>query len=156
LSYAATSDAVHLTAPSAEGASAARCMALALERAGLCPEQVSYINAHGTSTPAGDAAETVAIKQVFGEYAARLPISSTKSMTGHMLAGAGAFEAVVCVQALREGMIPPTINQQTPDPACDLDYEPNIARRSPVEITLSNSFGFGGHNTTLVTRRFDG
>ncbi len=156
LSYAATSDAVHLTAPSVEGASAARCMALALERAGLRPEQVGYINAHGTSTPAGDAAETLAVKQVFGDYAPRLPVSSTKSMTGHMLAGAGAFEAVACVQALREGVIPPTINQQTPDSACDLDYVPNIARRAPVEVTLSNSFGFGGHNTTLVMRRFEG
>ena len=154
LAYAATSDAVHITAPEAEGASAAHCMALALQRANLAPEQVSYINAHGTSTPAGDAAETAAIKQVFGAHAYQIPVSSTKSMTGHLLGGAGALEAVACVQALREGILPPTINQEAPDPACDLDYVPNQARRASVSVTLSNSFGFGGHNTTLVFRKF--
>ena len=154
LAYAATSDAVHITAPEAEGASAAHCMALALQRANLAPEQVSYINAHGTSTPAGDAAETAAIKQVFGDYAYQIPVSSTKSMTGHLLGGAGALEAVACVQALQQGLLPPTINQASPDPACDLDYVPNQARRADVSVALSNSFGFGGHNTTLVFRKF--
>lgn len=154
LSYAATSDAVHLTAPSAEGAGAARCMRLGLERASLQPEQVSYINAHGTSTPTGDPAEAAAIRQVFGAYTNHLPVSSTKSMTGHMLGGAGAFEAVVCAQALLHGVIPPTINQVTPDPACNLDVVPNRARPAALEVALSNSFGFGGHNTSLVFRRY--
>ncbi len=154
LSYAATSDAVHLTAPSAEGAGAARCMRLSLERAGLQPEQVGYINAHGTSTPTGDPAEVAAIRQVFGAYTDHLPVSSTKSMTGHMLGGAGAFEAAVCVQALLHGLIPPTINQVTPDPACSLDVVPNQARPAALEAVLSNSFGFGGHNTSLVFRRY--
>lgn len=154
LSYAATSDATHLTAPDLEGAGAARCMALALKRAGIQSEQVGYINAHGTSTPSGDPAETRAIKQVFGEHAYRVPVSSTKSMTGHLLGGAGAFETVVCVQALRTGMVPPTINQHTPDSECDLDYVPNQARAAEVEIALTNSFGFGGHNVTLVLKKF--
>ena len=153
IAYASTSDAVHMTAPEAEGLGAARCMTLALQRAGLTAQDVSYINAHGTSTPAGDAAETAAIKQVFGEWAYRIPVSSTKSMTGHLLGGAGALEAVVCVQALRHGVIPPTINLHTPDPACDLDYVPNQARQSPLTTALSNSFGFGGHNTTLALRK---
>ncbi len=152
LSYASTSDAVHLTAPDMEGMGAARCMSLALQRAGLAPEQVSYINAHGTSTPSGDRSETRAIKQVFGEYARRIPISSTKSMTGHLLGGAGALEAVICALAMQHGLLPPTINLQNPDPACDLDYVPNQARRQEVQTAMSNSFGFGGHNTTLVLR----
>ncbi len=154
LSYAATSDATHLTAPDMEGAGAARCMALALKRAGIGPEQVGYINAHGTSTPSGDPAETRAIKQVFGEHAYRVPVSSTKSMTGHLLGCAGVFETVVCVQVLRTGVVPPTINQHTPDPECDLDYVPNRARAAEVEIALTNSFGFGGHNVTLVLKKF--
>lgn len=155
LAYASTSDAIHATAPDAEGLGAARCMQLALQRAGISPEQVSYINAHGTSTPTGDPAETNAIKHVFGDYAYRLPISSTKSMTGHLLGGAGALEAVICTQALQTGMLPPTINQVTRDPQCDLDYIPNQARRAAAEIALTNSFGFGGHNTTLIFKRYE-
>jgi 3-oxoacyl-[acyl-carrier-protein] synthase II len=154
LAYASTSDAVHLTAPSMEGAGVARCMAQALQRAGLAPEQVSYINAHGTGTPAGDPVETAAIHQVFGKQAARLPVSSTKSMTGHLLGGAGALEAAICTLALRHDLIPPTINLHTPDPSCDLDYVPNHARPAALEIALSNSFGFGGHNASLVFRKY--
>ncbi len=152
VSYASTSDAVHLAAPEAGGGGSARCMALALERAGLEPGQISYINAHGTSTPAGDLAETQAIKQIFGEAAYKLPISSTKSMTGHLLGGAGALEAVICILALQNGLIPPTINQTRSDPECDLDYVPNQARVADLEAVLSNSFGFGGHNTTLILK----
>jgi 3-oxoacyl-[acyl-carrier-protein] synthase II len=148
--YAATSDAIHVTAPDAEGAGAARCMMLAMQRAGVDPAEMSYINAHGTATPAGDPAETQAIKSTLGEYAYRVPVSSTKSMTGHLLGGAGSLEAVICIQALRSGMIPPTINLETPDPACDLDYVPHRARPADLEVALSNSFGFGGHNTTLL------
>lgn len=154
VSYAATSDAAHLTAPDAEGAGAAHCMKLALGRAGIHPSQVSYVNAHGTSTPSGDPAETQAIKTALGEHAYQIPVSSTKSMTGHMLGGAGAFEAAVCVQVLRTGLIPPTINLCTPDPACDLDYVPVHARLAEVEIALTNSFGFGGHNVSLVIKKY--
>ena len=153
-SHASTSDAIHLAAPDAEGAGAAHCMNLALQRAGIAPSEVSYINAHGTSTPVGDPAETQAIKHALGEHAYRVPISSTKSMTGHLIGGAGALEAVICIQVLREGILPPTINLQTPDPACDLDYVPNQARRAVVDVTLSNSIGFGGHNSSLVFRAF--
>jgi beta-ketoacyl-acyl-carrier-protein synthase II len=156
LGYAATSDAAHITSPDAEGAGASQCMKLALTRCGLCPEDVSYINAHGTSTPLGDAAETQAIKTVFGERAYDIPVSSTKSMTGHALGGAGSLEAAICIQALRTGIIPPTINQQTSDPACDLDYVPNHARSADLQVAISNSLGFGGHNTTLVLRKFVG
>ncbi|MFZ6029657.1 MAG: beta-ketoacyl-ACP synthase II [Chloroflexota bacterium] len=156
LGYAATSDAVHVAAPDAEGVGAAQCMHLALARAGLRPEEVSYINAHGTSTPLGDAAETQAIKAVFGAAAYGLPISSTKSMTGHALGGAGSLEAAICVQVLRTGVVPPTINQQQADPACDLDYVPNRARHADVQVVLSNSLGFGGHNTTLVLKKWVG
>ncbi len=156
LSYAATSDAAHIAAPNAEGAGAARCIALALQRAGISPADISYINAHGTGTPSGDPAETQAIKQALGDHARRVPISSTKSMTGHLLGGAGALEAAICVQALRTGIIPPTINLHRPDPACDLDYVPNQARRAILDVALSNSFGFGGHNTILVFRAFHG
>jgi 3-oxoacyl-[acyl-carrier-protein] synthase II len=155
IGYAATSDAIHVAAPDAEGAGASRCMALAIERAGIAPGDVSYINAHGTSTLLGDPAETQAIKQALGEHAYRVPVSSTKSMTGHLIGGAGALEAVVCVQALRTGIVPPTINLETPDPACDLDYVPGQARWADLDVTLSNSFGFGGHNTTLVFRAGD-
>jgi 3-oxoacyl-[acyl-carrier-protein] synthase II len=152
--YAATSDAVHVTAPDAEGAGASTCMMLAMRRAGVGPADVSYINTHGTSTPLGDPAETEAIKRALGEYAYRVPASSTKSMTGHLSGGAGALEAVICVQALRTGIIPPTINLQTPDPACDLDYVPHQARPADLAVILSNSFGFGGHNATLVFRAY--
>jgi 3-oxoacyl-[acyl-carrier-protein] synthase II len=154
LSYAATSDAIHATAPDPKGIGAARCMSLAMQRAGVTPEQVSAINAHGTSTPLGDPAETEAIKWALGEYAYRVPISATKSMTGHLSGGAGSLEVVICVQTLRENIIPPTINLTTPDPTCDLDYVPNQARQVDVEIILTNSFGFGGHNTTLVLGAF--
>ncbi len=151
--YAATSDAIHLAAPDAEGAGAAICMSLALQRAGVSPQELSYINAHGTSTPLGDPAETRAIKEALGDEARRVPVSSTKSMTGHMIGGAGSFEAAVCVQALRTGVIPPTINLTTPDPACDLDYVPGKARAVEMIAALSNSFGFGGHNASLVLRK---
>jgi 3-oxoacyl-[acyl-carrier-protein] synthase II len=154
LSYAATSDAIHVTAPDAEGLGAARCMTLAMERAGLQPEDVSYINTHGTSTPAGDPAETQAIKEALGDHAYRVPVSSTKSMTGHLLGGAGSLEAAICIQALRTGIIPPTTNLETPDPACDLDYVPHEARKADLDVVLSNSFGFGGHNVTLAFRRY--
>lgn len=150
--YAATSDATHIAAPDAEGAGAALCMSLAMARAGIAPGDVSYVNAHGTSTLAGDPAETEALKRALGEHAYRVPVGATKSMTGHLIGGAGALEAVICVQALRTGVIPPTINLETPDPACDLDYVPHQARRAELEVALSNSFGFGGHNATLVFR----
>ena len=150
LGYANPADAVHLTAPDVEAAGSARCMQLAIERSGLQPEQISYINAHATSTLAGDLAETQAIKLVFGPAAYRTPVSSTKSMTGHALGGAGALETVICVQALRDGWIPPTINLEHPDPQCDLDFVPNQARPARLSAVLSNSFGFGGHNVSLV------
>lgn len=152
--YAATSDAIHLTMPDAAGGTATHCMTLAMQRAGVAPGDVSYINAHGTGTPTGDPAETQAIKRALGDRAYRVPVSATKSMTGHLLGGAGALEAVVCVQALRTGLIPPTINLQTPDPVCDLDYVPNQPRQTELDVVLSNSFGFGGHNVTLVFKAF--
>jgi 3-oxoacyl-[acyl-carrier-protein] synthase II len=150
LGYANSSDAAHLAAPDVDAKVSARCMRLAIERAGLQPEQISYINAHATSTPSGDLAETLAVKQAFGPAAYHTAISSTKSMTGHALGGVGALEAVICVQALRDGWVPPTINLENPDPQCDLDYVPNQARRSRLSAVLSNSFGFGGHNVSLV------
>jgi len=150
--YGMTADAYHITAPSPDGEGAQRAMRLALEDGGVRPEQVGYINAHGTSTPHGDAAETAAVKAVFGDEARRLVFGSTKSMTGHLLGAAGALEFAVCVLVLRDGVIPPTINQFTPDPACDLDSAPNKAVRRKVEVALSNSFGFGGHNVTLAVR----
>jgi 3-oxoacyl-[acyl-carrier-protein] synthase II len=154
LGYAATSDAIHITAPDAEGDGAGQCIVLALKRAGIRPDEVSYVNAHGTSTLLGDPAETAAIKQALGEHAWRIPVSSTKSMTGHLSGGSGALEAAICIQTLRTGIIPPTINLETPDPSCDLDYVPNRARRANPEIALSNSFGFGGHNATLILKAF--
>lgn len=150
LSYANTSDAVSLVAPAEGGAGAARTMALALKKAGLSPDEVDLVSAHGTSTPLGDVHETMALKQVFGPRAYQVPISATKSMTGHLLGAAGALQAVITVMAIREGIVPPTINYTTPDPQCDLDYVPNVARRVPVRVALSNSFGFGGHNVALV------
>ncbi len=150
LGYGASADAFHITAPAADGAGAVMSMRAALADAGLEPETVDYLNAHGTSTPLNDREETAAAKTVFGDYAYRLPISSTKSMTGHLLGGAGALEAIVCVQTIREGMIPPTINYEFPDPECDLDYVPNQARPARVRVAMSNSFGFGGHNATLI------
>jgi len=153
LGYGATADAYHMTAPHPEGAGAKRALRLALEQAGVPGSEVGYINAHGTSTPLGDAAETAAIKEVFGADAP--PVSSTKSMTGHLLGGAGAIEAVFCVRALETGVLPPTINLTDPDPLCDLDYVPNVARKSDPAVVMSNSFGFGGHNATLVLGRAD-
>ncbi|AKQ65212.1 3-oxoacyl-[acyl-carrier-protein] synthase, KASII [Myxococcus hansupus] len=152
--YGANSDAYHVTQPAPEGEGAARCMRLALQSAGLNPEDVGYINAHGTSTPFNDANETKAIKAVFGDHARKVAVSSTKSMTGHMLGAAGGFEGVVSALALSRGILPPTINQTSPDPDCDLDYVPNQAREAQVDVVMSNSFGFGGTNAVLVFKRF--
>jgi len=152
--YGMSADAYHITQPAPEGAGAVRAMRGALRVAGLTPENVDYINAHGTSTQANDKNETAAVKTVFGDHAYRLPISSTKSTTGHMLGAAGAIEAMFCAQAIRDGIIPPTMNLENPDPECDLDYVPHEARHRPVRVAMSNSFGFGGHNATLVIRRF--
>ncbi len=154
--YGASSDAVHITQPAEDGEGATRAMRMALRKAGLAPEQIDYINAHGTSTPLNDRMETVAIKAVFGEHAYRVPVSSTKSMTGHLLGAAGAVEGLVCILAIQHGVVPPTINYTTPDPDCDLDYVPNKARRTEVKAAMSNSFGFGGHNSVLVFRQFTG
>jgi 3-oxoacyl-[acyl-carrier-protein] synthase II len=154
IGYSATSDAFHLIQPSPGGEGASRALGLALDRAGIEPSDVSYINAHGTSTLLNDRTETRAIKNVFGENAYRIPISATKSMTGHMLGAAGAVEAIVCVLAIQNGMVPPTINLDHPDPECDLDYVPNQSRAVAVETAVSNSFGFGGHNSVLVLRRY--
>jgi 3-oxoacyl-[acyl-carrier-protein] synthase II len=154
--FGMSGDAYHMTAPPADGEGAARCMDVALRDAGLNPEQVDYINAHGTSTPLGDRAESDAVKTIFGDHAYRLAVSSTKSMTGHMLGAAGGAEAVFTVLTMRDGVIPPTINLEEPGEGCDLDYVPNVAREAPVEVALSNSFGFGGTNGTLVFRRYDG
>ncbi|MCO5051688.1 MAG: beta-ketoacyl-ACP synthase II [Verrucomicrobiae bacterium] len=154
--YGNTADAYHLTAPSANGEGAARCMKAALRTGGLNPTDVSYINAHGTSTPQGDVSETCAIKTVFGDYARRVAISSTKGATGHMLGAAGAVEMTVCALAIERGVVPPTINYTTPDPACDLDYVPNTAREMPVNAIVNNSFGFGGHNSTIAAKKFVG
>ena len=153
--YGTSDDAYHISAPAENGAGAALCMKLALENANLRPEEVDYINAHGTSTTLNDKSETAAIKTVFGAQAYKVPISSTKSMTGHLLGASGALEAAVCVQVLLEGLLPPTINYETPDPDCDLDYVPNQARQKAVRHVMSNSFGFGGHNATLILSQFE-
>jgi 3-oxoacyl-[acyl-carrier-protein] synthase II len=153
IGYAANGDAHHMTAPSPDGEGAARCMRLALKDAGIAPGDVDYINAHGTSTEYNDANETTAIKAVFGEQAAKLAVSSTKSMTGHLLGASGAVEGVYSVLALYNGMIPPTINYENPDPDCDLDYVPNQARKADIDVVLSNSFGFGGTNACVIFRR---
>jgi 3-oxoacyl-[acyl-carrier-protein] synthase II len=152
--YGATSDAGHITTPDVNGA--ALSMQLALKQAGFTPDDVDYINAHGTSTPINDSNETKAIKLVFGDEAARVPISSTKSMTGHLLGATGALEAITCVKAIETGVIPPTVNYRTPDPECDLNYVPNGAISSDVNVAISNSFGFFGHNACLVVKRFEG
>ena len=152
--YGATGDAFHITQPAPDGEGAQRSMRRALRDAGIAPSDVQYINAHGTSTPYNDLNETRAIKAVFGDHAPHLLISSTKSMTGHTLGAAGGIEFAVCVLAVRDGMVPPTINYRTPDPECDLNYVPNVAVRREVDVALSNSFGFGGHNCTLAVRRF--
>lgn len=153
--YASTADAHHVTEPAPEGEGLVRAIRRALQKAGLRPEQIDYINAHGTSTPFNDRMETQAIKQCFGEYAHRVPISSTKSMMGHTMGASGGIEAVICVKTILTGVIPPTINLHHPDPECDLDYVPNQARQARVNVAMSNSMGFGGHNACLVFRRFE-
>ncbi|WP_078595295.1 beta-ketoacyl-ACP synthase II [Evansella clarkii] len=153
--YGATGDAHHITAPAPEGEGGGRAMKQALEDAGMRPEEITYLNAHGTSTEYNDKYETMAAKNVFGEHAYNLAISSTKSMTGHLLGAAGAVEALFSVKAIEEGIIPPTINYETPDPECDLDYVPNKARQQEVKAVMSNSLGFGGHNATLVFRKYE-
>ncbi len=154
--YGLSSDAYHIAAPPEDGEGAARCMAFALQDAGLAPERIDYINAHGTSTPLNDRCETAAIKTVFGEHAYRLSISSTKSMVGHMLGAAGGIEAVFTALSIRDQVAPPTVNLQRPSPECDLDYVPKTAREMKIEVAMSNSFGFGGTNGVVVLRRFDG
>jgi len=151
--FGMTADAYHITAPAPDGSGAQEAMRLAMQDAGVSPEHVTYINAHGTSTPYGDAAETNAVKAVFGEQARKLIFGSTKSMTGHLLGAAGALEAAICALVIQSGTVPPTINQFTPDPACDLDSAPNRAVKRTVDVALSNSFGFGGHNVTVAVKR---
>ena len=153
--YGATADAYHMTAPRPEGEGASRCMKMAMRHAKVNASDVHYINAHGTSTPLGDICETKAIKDAFGADAYKVPVSSTKSMTGHLLGAAGGIELAACALAIRDGIIPPTINLDNPDPECDLDYVPHVARETPVKVALSNSFGFGGHNSSVVIRAFE-
>jgi 3-oxoacyl-[acyl-carrier-protein] synthase II len=153
--YGATNDAFHITAPPEKGEGAAACMSQALKNAGLSISDIDYINAHGTSTVLNDKSETAAIKTVFGQQAYSIPVSSTKSMIGHLLGAAGAIEALFCVKALQDNILPPTINYDTPDPECDLDYVPNVSRPTELRHVMSNSFGFGGHNATLIVSRFD-
>ena len=155
IGYGLNADAYHMTAPPPDGEGAAKCMEMALQDAGIDPSQIDYINAHGTSTPLNDISETKAIKKVFKEHAYRLMISSTKSMTGHLLGGAGGLEAVITVLSLYEGIVPPTINLEEPDPECDLDYVPNQARKANIKIALSNAFGFGGTNACLVFKKWE-
>ncbi len=152
--YGATADAYHITHPAEDAEGAVRAMRMALKKGGLKTQDVSYINAHGTSTEINDKAETMAIKTVFGESAYKIPVSSTKSMVGHLLGAAGALEAAICVMSIRDGIIAPTINYEHVDPNCDLDYVPNVAREADVDVTLSNSFGFGGHNTCLAFKKY--
>ena len=154
--YGATDDASHITLPAPGGRGAVESMRVAIADAGLTTDDIGYINAHGTSTPPNDRSETAAIKTLFGERAYRIPVSSTKSMTGHLMGAGGGIEAIASIQAIKTGILPPTINQEHPDPECDLDYIPNEARQAEVEVAMSNSFGFGGHNATLVFRRYDG
>ncbi len=155
IGYGATCDAYHIAAPSESGEGAARAMAMTLQNASLSPSEVDYVNAHGTSTPLNDPIETQAIRRVFGEHANRLAVSSTKSMTGHLMGAAGAVEAIVCVKSLETGWVHPTINYENPDPACDLDYVPNEPRELQPQVALSNSFGFGGHNICVLFRRWE-
>jgi 3-oxoacyl-[acyl-carrier-protein] synthase II len=155
--YGLSSDAEHITEPDPSGENPARAMRMALADASINPEEIDYINAHGTSTPLGDASETRVIKKALGEEVARkTPVSSTKGATGHCLGASGALEAIFCTLAIKDGQLPPTINYDTPDPDCDLDYIPNHTRQADVRIVLSNSFGFGGHNATILLRRFEG
>lgn len=153
IGYGLSADAHHMTEPDPNGPE--RCMKMALRDAGIDPAEVDYINAHGTSTPVGDRSETIAIKNAFGDHAYKLAVSSTKSMTGHLLGAAGGVEAVICALTLNKGKIPPTINLEHPDPECDLDYVPNVAREADVKVAMSNSFGFGGHNATLILKKFE-
>jgi 3-oxoacyl-[acyl-carrier-protein] synthase II len=155
IGYGYTGDAYHITAPSPDGDGAVRCMRMAIKDAGLKPEDVDYINAHGTSTPLNDLTETIAIKTVFGDHAKKVPISATKSMTGHLLGAAGSTEAIFTILSIRDGVMPPTLNYEEPDPQCDLDYVPNVARRKPLKVAMSNAFGFGGTNATLIFRKFE-
>jgi len=155
VSYGSTNDAFHISAPAINGTGAAVCMKMALERGDIDIQDIDYINAHGTGTPLNDKSETTAIKTVFGDLAYKIPISSTKSMTGHLLGAAGAIEAVFSVKTIQDGIIPPTINYEVPDPECDLDYVPNQARPSQVKYVMSNSFGFGGHNATIIFREYE-
>jgi 3-oxoacyl-[acyl-carrier-protein] synthase II len=154
--YGLSADAFHMTAPPPDGEGAVRAMQMALDHARITPDQVDYVNAHATSTGLGDVIETRALKTVFGEYARTVSISSTKSMTGHLLGGAGAIEMAACALAIRDSVIPPTINLENPGEECDLDYTPNVAREKKVRVALNNSFGFGGHNATLVATEFTG
>jgi 3-oxoacyl-[acyl-carrier-protein] synthase II len=154
--YGLSADAYHMTAPPETGEGAARAMQIALDHAGTRPDQVDYVNAHATSTGLGDIAETRALKTVFGDHAKKVSISATKSMTGHLLGGAGAVEMAACALAIRDSVIPPTINLENPDPECDLDYTPNVAKEKKVRIAINNSFGFGGHNATLVAAEYNG
>jgi 3-oxoacyl-[acyl-carrier-protein] synthase II len=156
LGYGSSCDAFHITAPDEEGAGAVMSMQAALDDADLAPEEIDYINAHGTSTPLNDRTETQAIRQLFGKHAYKLPISSTKSMIGHLMGAAGTVEAIACTKTLETGVLHPTINYETPDPDCDLDYVPNQSRETRPRTVLSNSFGFGGHNATLILRRWEG
>ncbi len=154
--YGLSADAYHMSAPLPEGEGAARCMAMALKKAGLNTTDVDYVNAHGTSTPIGDVCETKALKLLFGEHAKKLQVSSSKSMTGHLLGAAGVVESIVCIKALETGVIPPTINLDNPGEGCDLDYVPHTAREAKPRVAINNSFGFGGHNATLIMKRFEG
>ena len=154
IGYGLTGDAYHMTTPAPSGEGAARCMSMAVKDAGIVPADMGYINAHGTSTKYNDEYETMAIKSVFGDHAYTVPISSTKSMTGHLLGAAGGVEAVIAILAMERGVIPPTINQEHPDPECDLDYVPNSAREAQTDVAMSNSFGFGGTNASLIFRKY--
>jgi 3-oxoacyl-[acyl-carrier-protein] synthase II len=154
--YGTTADAFRITDTHPEGRGAITCMKMALRDAGKNPADIDYINAHGTSTQVNDRVESLAIKEAFGaEIAYKVPVSSTKSMTGHLIAAAGATELIICLMAMRDGIVPPTINYETPDPNCDLDYIPNMAREVPIRTAMSNAFGFGGHNATIILRRWD-
>jgi 3-oxoacyl-(acyl-carrier-protein) synthase len=155
IGYGCTCDAFHISAPLEDGSGAAKAMQLALKHAELQPADVDYINAHGTATQLNDPTETRAVKTVFAQHAYKIPISATKSMTGHMMGATGALEAILCVQAIRMGRVPPTINLRMPDPECDLDYVPNVARDVPVRIAMTNAFGFGGHNSVLIIKRYE-
>ena len=155
IGYGSTGDAYHITAPAPAGEGGARAMKMAIKDGGLQPNEIDYVNAHGTSTAYNDKFETAAMKEVFGDHAGKLSISSTKSMTGHLLGAAGGVEAIFSVQAIKEGIIPPTINYVTPDPECDLDYIPNQARKQEIKTAMSNSLGFGGHNATIVFKKYE-